>query len=169
MPSLLSRYATPFITFFFLISLITGIALFIHLGPDAFRAMHEWLSMVLILPFLLHIWKNWRAMSAYFKRAPMAVALVLSLAATLPFFLPAGGEGTSRSGPPAFRFAASAMAHSAAELAPLFDLSEAELVARLTSAGYALATPDQPLEDVAKAAGKTSNDLLGVLMAAQAG
>ncbi|MGE8104358.1 DUF4405 domain-containing protein [Allorhizobium sp. NPDC080224] len=58
MPNILSRYATPFTTGLFLISLISGIALFFHLGTAAFREMHEWLSMVLILPFVLHLWKN---------------------------------------------------------------------------------------------------------------
>ncbi len=44
-----SRYATPFITGLFLVSLISGIALFFHVGPGGFHGMHEWLSMLLIL------------------------------------------------------------------------------------------------------------------------
>lgn len=60
MKPLLLRYATPFISGLFLVSLISGIALFFHLGNATFRGMHEWLSMVLILPFVLHLWKNWR-------------------------------------------------------------------------------------------------------------
>jgi hypothetical protein len=61
MPSILSRYATPLITGLFIVSLVSGVALFFHLGSAWFHSMHEWLSMVLILPFVLHIWKNWRA------------------------------------------------------------------------------------------------------------
>lgn len=76
MPNLLSRYATPLTTGLFLVSLISGIALFFHYGTAAFREMHEWLSMVLILPFVLHVWKNWRPFLAYFKRLPMALSLV---------------------------------------------------------------------------------------------
>ncbi|MCB1455931.1 MAG: DUF4405 domain-containing protein, partial [Nitratireductor sp.] len=60
MPDLLSRYATPFISGLFLVSLISGIALFFHVGPSGFHGMHEWLSMVLIAPFVLHLWKNWK-------------------------------------------------------------------------------------------------------------
>ncbi len=88
MASLLLRYATPLITGLFLVSLISGVALFFHWGPGAFHGIHEWLSMVLILPFVLHLWKNWRPMTAYFKRAPMAIALGLSLLASLAFFIP---------------------------------------------------------------------------------
>ena len=62
MKSILYRYATPFTTGLFLVSLVSGVALFFHVGPAAFHGMHEWLSMVLILPFVLHMWRNWRPM-----------------------------------------------------------------------------------------------------------
>ena len=48
MSSLLSRYATPLTTGLFLVSLVSGIALFFHLGAAAFHGMHEWLSMALM-------------------------------------------------------------------------------------------------------------------------
>jgi hypothetical protein len=46
MTDFLNRYATPFITGLFLVSLISGIALFFHVGGALFHGMHEWLSMV---------------------------------------------------------------------------------------------------------------------------
>ena len=162
MTAFFNRYATPFITGFFLISLITGVALFVHIGPTAFREMHEWLSIVLVLPFAFHIWKNWRPMTAYFRHAPMAVALGLSLLACVPFFL--SSEGETRSGPPAFAFATSAMAHSADQLAPLFDMTGDQLRQKLGAAGYAFATPGQKLSEVAAARGSDANAVLGVLM-----
>ena len=88
MPSLFNRYATPFITGLFLVSLVSGIALFFHIGPRGFHGMHEWLSMVLILPLGLHVWKNWRAFTVYFRHAPMAVALVVSTVAAAVFLMP---------------------------------------------------------------------------------
>ena len=62
MPTLFKTYATPLTTGLFLASLISGIALFFHIGPSGFHGMHEILSMVLILPFVLHLWRNWRPM-----------------------------------------------------------------------------------------------------------
>ncbi|MCE8421489.1 DUF4405 domain-containing protein, partial [Rhodovulum sulfidophilum] len=59
MSSYLGRYATPFITGLFIVSLVSGLALFLHVGPSGFHAMHEWLSLLLIVPFVLHLWKNW--------------------------------------------------------------------------------------------------------------
>lgn len=156
------RYATPFITGFFLVSLVTGIALFFHTGPQAFRGMHEWLSMVLVLPFALHIWKNWRPMVSYFRHAPMVVALALTAVASVPFFLPAS-EGNAASGPPAFRFAATALHNPADKVAPLLGTDTAALTAQMTEAGYRFATPDQPLDEVAKASGKDGNALMALL------
>ncbi|MFZ2101600.1 MAG: DUF4405 domain-containing protein, partial [Oricola sp.] len=85
MPPILARYATPLITGLFIVSLVSGVALFFHYGSAYFHSMHEWLSMVLIVPFVLHIWKNWRAFLNYFRRPPMAVASVVSLAAAVAF------------------------------------------------------------------------------------
>ena len=49
------RYATPLITGFFIVSAVSGVALFFRWTPSAFHAMHEWLSMVLLVPFALHL------------------------------------------------------------------------------------------------------------------
>ena len=156
-----NRYATPFITGFFLISLITGVALFVHIGPAAFREMHEILSLVLILPFAFHIWKNWRPMVSYFKHAPMGIALGLSLLACVPFFMETSTDGLS--GPPAFVFVTKAMSHSADDLAPLIGMTGEEIRAKLTASGYVFASPDQPLSEVAAAKGADANALFGAL------
>ncbi|MCW1918437.1 DUF4405 domain-containing protein [Rhodobacter sp. KR11] len=161
MLSFFNRYATPFITGFFVISLVTGVALFFHFGPTAFREMHEILSLVLILPFAFHIWKNWRPMVSYFKHAPMVVALGLSILACVPFFLETGTD--TRSGPPAFAFVTQAMTHSADEIAPLLDMTGDEIRTKLTASGYVFAAPDQPLSEVAAAKGADANTLFGAL------
>jgi len=98
MPSVLNRYATPFITGLFMVSLISGLALFFHIGPTGFHGMHEWLSLLLILPFGLHVWKNWRPMKLYLTRAPMAVAAVVSLGMAALFLWPAAGDTAGAGG-----------------------------------------------------------------------
>lgn len=162
MKSLLMRYATPFITGLFIVSLISGIGLFLHLGPAGFRGMHEWLSMLLILPFGLHLWKNWRAMLAYFKRSPMAIALALSLAAALPFLIPTTGDRAD--GPPQFQLAHRLLGQPAPAVAAALGIPEAALTTALTQAGIPLAPADQPLSQAATAAGKSETILAEVLL-----
>jgi hypothetical protein len=166
MPSLLSRYATPFTTGLFLISLISGIALFFHLGTAAFREMHEWLSMVLILPFVLHVWKNWRPFLAYFKRLPMALSLALCLAAGLVFAWPAiTGTASSGGGNPAFAMVNVVAAGKPGEIAPLLGKTEAEVVDALKQKGFTAADGTTSLTDIAKASGKDTMELMATLTA----
>jgi hypothetical protein len=132
---ILHRYATPFITGLFLVSLISGVALFFHLGGGAFRGMHEWLSMVLIVPFALHLWKNWRAMTVYLTKLPFAVATVASLAAALAFVYqsgPSGGGG--RGGLPQLALSRAILANPAEKVAPLLGVSAESLIERLRAA-----------------------------------
>lgn len=156
MPSLLNRYATPLITGLFLVSLVSGLALFFHVGPAAFHGMHEWLSMVLIVPFALHLWKNWRPMTAYLRRLPMALSLALSVAAAAVFFVPAGD---ARTGPPQFQLAQALYAATPELAAPVFGMTGAELVEGLRGAGLSGAEIGRTLREIAAASGKSDAEL----------
>lgn len=158
MPTFVSRYATPLITGLFLVSLISGIALFFHFGAATFHGMHEWLSMVLIIPFIAHIWKNWRPFSAYFKRSPMAIALALSLVAAVAFALPTmSGETT---GNPLMAVASAVQNGSVTTVSALYGKTPEEMTAILTSKGWTVTSADQSLLEIAAASGKGSRDVI---------
>lgn len=165
MTDFLNRYATPFITGLFVVSLMSGIALFFHWQQAAFRGMHEWLSMVLILPFALHLWKNWRPMLSYVRHMPFWVGSAVSLVAAIAFAWPAitGTASGGRGGPPPLALMNSVLASPVAEVAPILNLTPDELAAGLTSAGYAVTDATATLADIAKAANKTGMDLVGAL------
>lgn len=161
MPALLQRYATPLITGLFLVSLISGVALFFHVGQAAFHGMHEWLSMVLIAPFALHLWKNWRPMKLYFAKPAFAGALAVSLAMAAPFAIEAASGRSG--GPPQFALVHSLFARSPAELAPALKSNPAALIAKLKTAGFNAASPDHTLADIATLSGKSEAELATVL------
>lgn len=160
MASLLLRYATPLITGLFLVSLISGVALFFHWGPGAFHGIHEWLSMVLILPFVLHLWKNWRPMTAYFKRAPMAIALGLSLLASLAFFIPFGAGNGQTGAPPQVAILQLIAAAKPAQIAALVGRNEDEVIALLKERGFVAASAQRSMHDIAQSSGKSDRDLV---------
>lgn len=162
MPPILSRYATPFITGLFLVSLVSGVALFFHFGSAYFHSMHEWLSMVLILPFVLHIWKNWRAFLNYFKRPAMAVASVASLAAAVAFVVPmmTAGGSTGRSGPPEFAAVRVMQNAPISAVAPVFGQNGDGFAEHLRQRGYTVASTDMSLNAVAEASGKSPREIL---------
>lgn len=162
MKALLLRYATPFTTGLFLVSLVSGVLIFFHVGPSAVHGMHEWLSMVLIVPFVLHLWRNWRPMKAYFKHLPMAVALIVSLVASGLFFLPSSGDGKA-GGPPQFALLRTILNNKVSDVAPLVGETPDTLTARLNAAGFA-ATPDAVLAQLPVKAGKSDVQLIAALM-----
>lgn len=162
MIAVLKRYATPLITGLFLVSLISGVAIFFHFGNAIFHAMHEWLSMVLIVPFVLHVWKNWRPMAGYFGRRPMTVALLISLVAAVPFAWPSG-EGRS-GGPPQFALARIVLQNSPEKLAPLLGDTTDGLLVRLGQRGFDAAA-DIPLAEIAQRSGKDEFALVQALLA----
>ena len=162
MPSLLQRYATPLITGLFIISLVSGVALFVHVGTGAFRGMHEWLSMVLIVPFVLHLWRNWKPMKLYFKKPAFAAAVGVSLLAALAFVIPTGS--TSRpDGPPQFALVHTITGNSANQIAPLFGVSAEKLVEVLKTAGFTAANASDPLNTIAEKSGKDEFALASAL------
>lgn len=163
MNSLLHRYATPFITGLFVVSLISGIALFFHLGSNYFRGMHEWLSMVLILPFGLHLWKNWRSMTTYFKRSSFALAMLASVAAAGVFIYQAASSTGRSGGPPQLAFFRAVLGNPVANVAPLLGHTPESLVKQLQTAGFAAAAADIALSEVVSKSGKDESALAAAL------
>lgn len=162
MASLFSRYATPLITGLFLVSLISGIALFFHVGMGTFHSMHEWLSMVLIIPFGFHIWKNWRPFCAYFKRAPMTIALVLSVLISIPFATPSETPNRGR-GNPLVAIANVVQNGSIEQIAALYGRDTNDFAEMLREKGWSVADTSQSLKSVSAANGKSTRDVFNVL------
>ncbi|MBK8771896.1 MAG: DUF4405 domain-containing protein [Rhizobiales bacterium] len=167
MPDLLNRYATPFVTGFFLISLVSGVALFFHVGTAAFREMHEILSLVLILPFGLHVWKNWRPLLNYFRRAPFWIGSAVSLAAAIAFAWPAltGTAAGGAGGPPPFALSNAVMKAPVAEVAPVLNVTAEDLLAGLKAKGFTVTGAEQSLVEIGKASGKDTMELAATLVA----
>lgn len=163
MPSLFQRYATPLIVGLFLVSLVSGTALFFHVGQGTFREMHEWLSLVLVIPFVLHLWKNWRPMANYFRKPALGIALALTLAMALPFALQSASGGSE--GPPQFALSHTLLGHPATVLAPLLNTTPEEVVTALQAAGFTATGLDQPLTDIATQSGKSEFELAAALNA----
>lgn len=161
MPTFLARYATPFTTGLFLVSLISGIALFFHVGPAGVHGMHEVLSMVLILPFLLHIWKNWRAFANYFRRAPMAVALALSVVGAGYYLLPTSSE--TAGGNPMIAAVRAVENGTVEQVAPLFGHDPESLVSALAEQGFTTAAGGMKIIDIATTSGKGERDIMAAL------
>lgn len=154
-----NRYATPFTVALFAVATISGVALFFHVGSKYFHGMHEWLSMLLLLPVVFHIQKNWPGMKGYFKRKTIWMPTLLSLAAALVFV----ALSWNSSGRPPSPSATLLGSHTVATLAPLMGMTPSGLEAKLLDKGY-VATSSDTLGSIAKKAGKPIDVVVGELV-----
>jgi 4-amino-4-deoxy-L-arabinose transferase-like glycosyltransferase len=159
------RYGTPLTAGLFLVSAVSGVALFFHWASATFHSMHEWLSMLLLAPFALHLWKNWKPLLAYARRKTLLIPLLLAVVVAVPFALTAGKGG--RAGNPAFQTVALLTRASLIDLAPVFQSTPETLLQKLQQRGYkATSTSDSP-STVASASAVSANEVLFSLMPAR--
>lgn len=161
----LHRYGTPLTAGLFAVSAISGVALFFHWASASFHAMHEWLSMLLIAPFALHLLKNWKPLVAYARRKTLIIPLVLSLAVAVPFALMAG---KGRAGNPAFQTIGLMTRASVADLAPIYQSTPETLLRRLQERGYKTTSSSDSVSAIATASSVPANEVLYALMPAPA-
>ena len=160
----INRYATPLTTGLFLVSLVSGVAIFFHLGNAVFHGMHEWLSMVLLVPFVLHVKKNWSPLTMYLKRGWLLWPLSLSLIAALAFAVPALTGTGGRGGDPMMAVGSLVTSSTISSVAPLFKGSPEALSARLLSAGYKVTSINDTLDQIAKSSNADSRAILATLL-----
>lgn len=164
MTSFLLRYATPLIAGLFAVSAVSGVALFFHWAPRTFHEMHEVLSMVLLVPFVLHIWKNWHSVIGYLKRRAATVVAIVSVLVAVPFAAAGlSGEG-GRGGNPALRAIPLMTQARVADLAPVLKTTPDALVAALKKQGYKVDSAEQTLNAIAAASGKPARQALFSVM-----
>ncbi|WP_160286301.1 DUF4405 domain-containing protein [Pseudomonas knackmussii] len=156
------RYATPLTTGLFAVSTVSGIALFFHWAPGAFHGMHEWLSIALLLPFALHVWKNWSGLVGYLRRKTLLLPLLASAVAAVLFVLPAGGAG-GRGGNPAFAAIQVLSQARLVEVAPLYHMTTDELLGKLRARGLEVNDASQTLAEVAATGSQQPAQLISEL------
>ena len=159
--NLMNKYATTFTTTLFLVSAVSGVFLFFHLYGSTFKAMHEWLSMVLLVPFVFHVAKNWRPFTTYFKRSGIYVAIAASLVASIAF-----GVATSSSaggGSPVGQLFSAIERSTVTEVAPLFDKSPEDLAGYLRDNGYTVAAHEDTLQAIAQNSGRSGREIVSLV------
>jgi hypothetical protein len=160
--NLINRFATPLTTGFFIVSMISGVALFFHWAPALFHGMHEWLSIVLLVPFALHLWKNWGPLMGYIKRKSLYVPLLLSILVAVPFVV--SGMGGRQGGNPAFAAVQLVTKAPLTDSAALFKNTPDELVARLRQRGLSVTSSSDTLNQVAQSAKMQPTQLIAELL-----
>lgn len=159
MNAFFNRYATPLTLGLFAVSTVSGVALFLHVGQGYFHTMHEWLSLLLLVPFALHVWKNWNPMVVYWRRGALLIPVLASVAVAVPFAW-LGHAGVQQGVSPAVLAGVLTRA-PLADLAPVLKTTPDALQAALAAKGYKVASPQDSL---AKIAGSDARRALGAVL-----
>ena len=142
------EWVTPFAIGAFLISAVTGVAIFFHIDTGLAKFAHEWLSWLLLIAVLLHIGANLFGFKRYFtgwRSLTIITASVLIVVAS--FAISGGGRGAG--GPPHMRAARALAKAPLSVLAQVAKISPAELRTRLAMAKLPAPTSDeQSLSDL---------------------
>ncbi|MFT9386809.1 hypothetical protein [Acetobacter sp.] len=165
----MNRYGTPLTTGFFLVSTITGVALFFHWGPGAFHPMHEWLSMVLLAPFVLHMIKNWNSLLNYARRGWLYVPFLIALLGSAYFFVAPATGNKAGNRQVAFRVVGMVTKAPLSQVAPLFGADPEQALHRLQAAHFTVDADTRTIDEIASASHQTANDVLLALMQAPDG
>lgn len=162
MSSFLARYSTPLTAGLFAVSAISGLFLFLNTGQSLFHEMHEWLSVVLLVPFIVHVWRNWPALIGYARRRTLVWPLLISVFAALAFAAQ-GMNAAPRGGSP-FRAVQALTRAPLTQLAPIVGTTPEALLSKLRGMGVAVDSPASTFDQVAIAAHRSPAELLfGVL------
>jgi hypothetical protein len=157
----LFRISTPLTVGLFLVSAVSGIALYFHVGTTTFRAMHEDLSMVWLVPIILHLWRNWKVFANYFRTLAMPVSLVVCLLAA--GFYAYDSMSAPSGANPAGMLIGAAQSAPLSTLAPFLKLDEATAFKRLADAGIDGASAKDSVRDLASRSGRNGMEILGLL------
>lgn len=161
--SFFMNYGTPLTLGLFLVSAVSGVALYFHVGTTTFREMHEVLSMVLLVPVVVHLWRNWGPFLAYFRRSAMPIALVLCFAASVYYAL-AAQNAPATGGNPAFALIGAIQKAPLSALAPALSIGEEELVKRLEAGGFAPVDSKDSVGAIATRSGRDRLEVFAALM-----
>jgi hypothetical protein len=142
------EWVTPMAIGAFLISAVTGVAIFFHIDTGLAKFAHEWLSWLLLIAVVLHVGVNLFGFKRYFtgwRSLTIIVASVLIVAASFTV----GGGGRGAGGPPHMRVARALAKAPLSVLAQVAKISPEELRKRLTMAKLPAPTSDeQSLSDL---------------------
>ncbi len=156
----LRNWSTPITIGAFLITGLSGVFIFFHVGEELFHDAHQWLGLALVVGGLLHIVKHWKPFTRYFKRRPSMTVIALLLVAATGVMAISGHE--DEHGP------VRAVMHNIEEssisaLAALQHRQPEELRQRLTRSGFRVASLDDSPAAIAAANGTDSRELVMLL------
>lgn len=163
-------WATPLVSGAFLISSVTGLLIFFEFEKGLVKPTHEWLGWLLVSGAILHVVVNRHAFAGYFSKKPAIVIFGLCTLVTLVSVMPFFGDDEHENGKRVARASVKALESSSIEtIALVVKKNPDEVMASLRKEGVVVSLPSESLAGIAAVNGKSTSELLGVLIGTGAG
>lgn len=157
----IQRYATAATAALFLVTGVSGVFMFFHVGGKMFTSLHEWLGMLFVAAAALHLIRNGRGMVKVIRTTRARVLFGLVGAAAVAFI--ATSTGTS-AGNPIVELARAVEKAPIAAVAPVLGVTVEDLAVRLRGAGVDVTGADQTFAELAADHGVASQRLLAAAL-----
>ena len=159
------KHATVVTAITFVISGVTGVMVFFHLGSDYVMGLHEWLGMAMVVAAALHLTRHMKALGKQLQKPRAKVWLATGLLATAFFigsavYAPSGGN-------PMKAYAHQSMDASVSAVGSVLNLSDSDVLTRLESAGFTGIALDRTVNELASQNQVEVHDILEAMMGAR--
>lgn len=158
----IQRYATAATAALFLVTGVSGVLMFFHVGGKMFTSLHEWLGMLFVAAAALHLVRNGRGMVKVMKTMRAQVLFGLVGAAALAFVATSTGSSAMN---PAFALVRAVEKAPISAIAPVLGVTVEDLAVRLRGAGVDVTGADQTFAEMAADQGVESQRLLAAALA----
>ncbi|WP_316979345.1 DUF4405 domain-containing protein [Shumkonia mesophila] len=153
----IQRYATAATASLFLVTGISGLLMFFHVGGKMFTSLHEWLGLLFVAAAALHVVRNGRGMVKLMKTARGWVLFGLTGIAAAAFIMASSGSSASN---PVMDLVRAVEKAPIATVAPVLGVTVEDLAVRLRGAGVDVTGADQTFAELAAGQGTSSLRLL---------
>lgn len=88
----IKNYATSLTSLTFIVIGLSGIMLFLGIGKNYVKDLHEVLGLAFVVVALLHVVANWTLMKKYFSKKVFLLSSILVLAVSVAFISQSRGD-----------------------------------------------------------------------------
>lgn len=156
------RFVTPITGILSLVIGISGVMLFFHLGAGMVKGVHEWLGIAFAVIMLAHLALNWNAFKQHFKKPIAWLSAGVITAITAIFLVTSASD--QNGGNPMYAIVQSIETTAIYDLAPVFKISQTEMIQRLGQVGVETDSGRETLQELAGKNGVAPRRLIATLM-----
>lgn len=151
------------LTALFAVVAISGVLMFFKIRLLSMEAMHIWLGLAFVVIALLHLLKNWSAFSNYFKKQSTTASILAIVVVCSLFIATALLDNKEKGVNPKQKIFSTVMVAPLSSIALFFNLDAEAIVKNLHQQSQILATPKQSVSEIAKASGKSNDEILQII------